>query len=116
MTIIQKKKANGEKLDHVKAWEHAKANPNYRVRPDYTTEDACDRLLDKWMLEMRWQIFRHGVWWEGELHEVNTGGTEPIFTLKVSADPEDCRCNTHIEAPYDHFMPSEIATERNKTR
>lgn len=90
------------KPNHVKAWKHALAHPDYRSRSDYTLEDASDSLIDHWLLHTgQWQVTVFGQEFQGSLKEVNYADRDcPLFTIEI-IDPTDSDRPICIQVPFD---------------
>lgn len=91
------------KQQHVRAWNQAKKHPAYRHRRNGTLEDACDRLIDQWLLfSSRWQIEACGRTWEGVLSHANYAD-DVFFTITIT-DPDDSNRTIAITAPFELFV------------
>lgn len=89
------------KPHHVRAWEDAQ---RYSARRHWPNEEACDRLIDQWLLSTTWKIEAFGRSWEGSLSEINDS-CDVFFTLKVT-DPDDPNKTIAITAPFEQFVPT----------
>jgi len=87
---------------HVLAWKQALKHPKYQSRPDFSLEDACDRLLNQWLSSGLWQVKAFGRTWEGSLSNINYAG-DVFFTITL-LDPDDPARSMDIMAPFEQFI------------